>query len=322
MRLGLLPCRPSRRLHICGSIIVVLLRYGGGVAPAPTVLGKAPNVNHPLVVVLNHHSACRARPTPLHRICLFSQIRAFLRPIPASPHRPTRELNPRQSKRTPNQVRHPPEILHGGRFKPQYKNTVCTCACVLETERAPDNRACTIHAMLRHCMQAYVRARHAICVVKNFPATIASERIDTTDRALLRFIVAFLAIANPKLGQMTWQTTFVQAFCKYVMYGTYRAASRGRTKFTMKPVRQHIITASYDGLSPYSGTHDPRFAPLLPNSCGHYAWIVACRRDSAQKLLLSRFLVYNCAAQSSNVCRPSHCRLAWDGLWTLGHVFW
>ena len=176
--------------------------------------------------------------------------------------------------------------------------------------------------MLRHRMQAYVRARHAICVVKNFPATVASERIDTTDRALLRFIVAFLAIANPKFGQMTWQTTFVQAFCKYVMYGTYRAASRGRTKFTMKPVRQHIITAYYDGLSPYSGTHDPRFAPLVPNSCGHYAWIVACRRDSAQTLLLSRFLVYDCAAQSSNVCRPSHCRLAWDGLWTLGHVFW
>ena len=114
----------------------------------------------------------------------------------------------------------------------------------------PDN---TQIATPMHAMQAYVRARHAICVVKNFPAVIPSERIDTTDRALLRFVVAFLAIANPKFGQMTWQTTFVQAFCKYVLFGTYRAASRGRTKFTMKPVRQHIITAYYDGLSPYSG---------------------------------------------------------------------
>ena len=168
--------------------------------------------------------------------------------------------------------------------------------------------------MLRHCMQAYVRARHAICVVKNFPATIASERIDTTDRALLRFVVAFLAIANPKFGQMTWQTTFVQAFCKYVLFGTYRAASRGRTKFTMKPVRQHIITAYYDGLSPYSGISRTTFCSrclaltVTRNCC-------VCRRDGAQKLVLGSALVYNCAAQCSNVCRPSHCRLAWDGLW-------
>jgi hypothetical protein len=119
-------------------------------------------------------------------------------------------------------------------------------------------------------MQAYVRARHAICVVKNFPAVIPSERIDTTDRALLRFVVAFLAIANPKFGQMTWQMMFVQAFCKYVLFGTYRAASRGRTKFTMKPVRQHIITAYYDGLSPYSGISRTTFCCRCLALNGHF----------------------------------------------------
>ena len=173
--------------------------------------------------------------------------------------------------------------------------------------------------MLRHCMQAYVRARHAICVVKNFPATIASERIDTTDRALLRFIVAFLAIANPKFGQMTWQTTFVQAFCKYVMYGTYRAASRGRTKFTMKPVRQHIITAYYDGLSPYSGTHDPRFAPLVPSSCGHYGLL----RVGVTALKHYFSAVSSFTTAQRNVLTSADLRIAvWRGMWTLGHVFW